>query len=253
FDSSVPVVVNDNFAVTKFDYKFNDRWDLSTSYHYAVSDGVGSGQSDIGGLISGHTLGSPVATRTLPTQPRYLTLGTTGHLTCNMTTEGHFNFLRHWWQWKPISPFPQVAGTAAAVQIFSENATNGLVPMNIDTQNARSRVWNGKDFTFGDNTTWLKCKHIISFGGEFRHEHFTHTPDDTVGGPLASPVYFATRTSSDMTVGSSFRPQPCTSSGTPVLANCLVPADAAAWQNTYAATLGMISRASRLLTRGADF
>src|SRR5262249_22546486 len=83
FDSSVPVVVNDNFAVTKFDYKFNDRWDLSTSYHYAVSDGVGSGQSDIGGLISGHTLGSPVATRTLPTQPRYLTLGTTGHLTSN--------------------------------------------------------------------------------------------------------------------------------------------------------------------------
>src|SRR5262249_5978757 len=63
FDSSVPVVVNDNFAVTKFDYKLNDRWDFSTSYHYAVSDGVGSGQSDIGGLISGHSLGSPVATR----------------------------------------------------------------------------------------------------------------------------------------------------------------------------------------------
>src|SRR5262249_31088982 len=51
FDSSVPVVVNDNFAVGKFDYKLNDRWDLSTSYHYAVSDGVGSGQADIGGLL----------------------------------------------------------------------------------------------------------------------------------------------------------------------------------------------------------
>jgi hypothetical protein len=243
FDSSVPVIVKDNFAVAKFDYKLSDRWDFSTSYHYAVSDGVGSGQSDIGGLISGHSLGSPVATRTLPTQPRYLTLGATGHLGSNLTTEGHFNFLRHWWQWKPVSPFPQVAGTAAAVQIYSESAQNGLVPMNIDTQNARSRVWNGKDFTLGDNTTWLKGKHIISFGGEFRHEHFLHTRDDKVVGALTSPVYFADKTSDIATFASTFLPQNCTFD-----TSC-----AATWQNAYVATTGMIARASQLRTRSADF
>src|SRR5215472_7313738 len=241
FVSSVPVVVNDNFAVGKLDYKLNDKWDLSTSYHYAVSDGVGSGQTDIGGLLSGHTLGSPVATRSLPTQPRYLTFGGTGRLSANMTTDAHFNWLRHWWQWKPVSPFPQVSGTAAAVQIFAESVTGGMVPMNIDTQNARSRVWNGKDFTYGDNTTWLKGKHIISFGGEFRHEHFTHTRDDKVVGALTAPVYFADKTSDIATFASAFLP------------SNMDPNFTSNWQNAYVATTGMIARAQQLLTRGANF
>ena len=242
WDSSVPVIVRDNFGVAKFDYSLNKDWTLNTSYHYAVSDGVGSGQADIGGLISGHTLGSPVATRTLPTQPRYLTFGTIGHLGTNLTTEAHFNFLRHWWAWKPVSPFPQVAGTAAAVQIFSESATSGMVPMNIDTQNARSRSWNGKDFAYGDGTTWLKGKHILSFGGEIRHEHFTHTRDDKVVGALTSPVYFADKTSADIaTFNANFVPPNCTGS-------CQTN-----WQNAYIAATGMISHASQLRTRAADF
>ena len=241
FVSSVPVVVNDNFAVGKLDYKLNSNWDLSTSYHYAVSDGLGSGQTDIGGLLSGHTLGSPVATRKLPTQPRYLTFGATGHLGSNLTTEAHFNWLRHWWQWKPVSPFPQVSGTAAAVQIFAESVTAGMVPLNIDTQNARSRVWNGKDFTYGDNTTWLKGKHIISFGGEFRHEHFTHTRDDKVVGALTAPVYFADKTSDIATFSSAFLP------------SNIDPNFISNWQNAYVATTGMIARAQQLLTRSSNF
>ncbi|HEY6248630.1 MAG TPA: carboxypeptidase-like regulatory domain-containing protein [Candidatus Angelobacter sp.] len=242
FDTSVPVIVRDNFAVAKFDYKLTKDWDLNTSYHYAVSDGVGSGQADIGGLLPGDTLGSAVATRSLPTQPRYLTFGGTGHIGPNLTTEAHFNWLRHWWQWKPVSPFPQVSGTAAAVQIFAENVTAGLVPLNIDTQNARSRTWNGKDFTWGDSTTWIKGKHILSFGGEIRHEHFTHTRDDKVVGALTNPVYFADKTSDIAAFASNFLPPNCAST------SCINT-----WQNAYVATTGMISHASQLLTRGADF
>ncbi len=241
FNSSVPVIVNDNFAVGRLDYKLSSNWDFNSSYHYSVSDGIGSGQSDIGGLLAGHIKGTPSATRGLPTQPRYLTLGATGRLTSNLTTDGHFSWLRHWWQWKPVSPFPQVSGTAAAVQIYAESNVSGLVPMNIDTQNARSRVWNGKDFTYGDNTAWLKGKHFISFGGEFRHQHFTHTRDDKVVGALTSPVYFADKTSDIATFSSNFLPM-----GLPAgfVSN---------WQNAYVATTGMVARASQLLTRGADF
>jgi len=241
FDSSAPVIVNDNFAVGRLDYKLSNNWDLNSSYHYAVSDGIGAGQSDIGGLLPGHIKGVPAATRSLPTQPRYLTLGATGHFGSNLTTDGHFSWLRHWWQWSPKSPFPQVSGTAAAVQIYAESITNGLVPMNIDTQNARSRVWNGKDFSYGDNTIWLKGKHILSFGGEFRHQHFTHTRDDKVVGALTSPVYFADKTSDIATFSSSFLPMGLPASG---ISN---------WQNAYVAATGMIARASQLLTRGADF
>lgn len=244
FDSSVPVVVNENFAVAKFDYKLTQNWDLSTSYHYAVSDGVGPGQIDIGGVVPGDKAGVPTATRSLPTQPRFLTLGATGHIGSNFTTEGHFNWLRHWWQWKPVSPFPQVSGTAQAVQIFAESRANGMVPLNIDTQDARSRTWNGKDFTYADNSTWIKGKHILSFGGEFRHEHFTHTRDDKVVGALTSPVYFADKTSDIVTFGT----------GT----NVFVPSNMDPnflndWQNSYVAMTGMISHASQLRTRAADF
>jgi hypothetical protein len=242
FDTSVPVIIRDNFGVAKFDYKLTDRWDLSTSYHYAVSNALSSNQADIGGLIKGDTKGSPVATRPVPTQPRYFTLGATGRLGANLTTDAHFNWLRHWWQWKPVSPFPQVSGTAAALQIYAESAQNGLVPMNIDTQSARSRVWDGKDLTFGDNTTWLKGKHMISFGGEFRHEHFTHTRDDKVVGALTSPVYFADKTSDILTFDPSFLP-----------ANCTTTSCVNTWQNAYVATTGMIARASQLLTRASNF
>jgi len=242
YDSSVPLIINDNFAVGRLDYKLNEKWDLNTSYHYAVSDGVSPNQIDIGGVVKGDTKGVPVSTRPVPTQPRFFTLGATGRLTTNMTSDVHFNWLRHWWQWKPVAPFPQVSGTAAALQIYNESAGSGLVPMNVDTQSARSRVWNGKDFTYGDNTTWLRGKHMISFGGEFRHEHFTHTRDDKVVGALTSPVYFVDKTASDIaTFSANFLPPNLPSSG---ISN---------WQNAYVAATGMVARAQQLLTRTANF
>ena len=244
FDSSVPIIVNENFAVGKFDYNLNKDWTLNTSYHYAVSDGVGPGQIDIGGVVPGDKAGVPTATRSLPTQPRFLTFGATGHIGTNFTTEGHFNWLRHWWQWKPVSPFPQVSGTAQAVQIFAESRANGMVPLNIDTQNARSRTWNGKDFTYGDNNTWIKGKHIFSFGGEFRHEHFTHTRDDKVVGALTNPVYFADKTSDIVTFGAA---------GNAFVPTNMNPTFLNNWQNSYVAMTGMISHASQLRTRAADF
>src|SRR5262249_3446448 len=85
---------------------------------------------------------------------------------------------------------------------------------------------------------------------EFRHEHFTHTRDDKVVGALTSPVYFATRNASDMSIGANFRPPTC---GGVITTNCLPSGQVSAWQNAYAPILGMISRASQLLTRGADF
>lgn len=240
FTSNVPVTVNDNFAVGKLDYKLSKNWDLNSSYHYAVSDGVGAGQIDIGGLLSGDTKGVPTAIRKLPTQPRYFTFGATGRLTSNLTTDAHFNWLRHWWQWQPVSPFPQVPSVGMNVQIYAENVVNGMVPINVDTQNARARSWNGKDFAWGDNTTWLKGKHIISFGGEFRHEHFTHVRDDKVVGSLTSPQIYSVLNSNFVT------------SGFP-LPTGMDPNFANNWRAAYVAMTGMVNRAGRLLTRGPDF
>lgn len=259
FDAAVPVITNENFAVARLDYKLSPNWDISSSFRYAVSRGTGSGQVDIGGLLSGDTKGVPTATRTLPTQPRYLVLGLTGRITPNMTNDFHFNYLRHWWAWAPHSPFPQVSGLGAAVQISTENF-NGLVPMNIDTQNARSRTWNGKDYTYNDNLTWLKGNHMMQFGGEIRREHFFHSRDDKVVGALTSPVYFALR-GSEITMPTTTRPPTCDPGDptafppvAPLTTNCILSTDTGRWNiNFYPAVTGMISRASQLLTRGGDF
>jgi hypothetical protein len=249
FDFAVPVVTHENFGVTRLDYKLNQNWDLNSSFRYSVSEGTGSGQVDIGGLLPGHTKGVPVATRGLPTLPWFLVLGATGRITQNLTNDFHFNWLRHWWGWAPVSPFPQVSGTAAAVQIFAESATSGLVPMNIDTQNARSRSWNGHDYGFNDYVTWLKGKHMMQFGGEIRRQHFFHARDDKVVGALTSPVYFATK-SSDNVIPAANRPPTCSPT---ITTNCLASGDVGRWNSLYAAVTGMISRASQLLTRDADF
>src|SRR5262249_27235165 len=159
----------------------------------------------------------------------------------------------HWWQWQPKSPFPQVSGLGAAVQIFAESQGNGMVPMNIDTQNARSRVWNGKDLTFNDNLAWVKGKHFFQFGGEFRHEAFFHQRDDKVVGALTSPVYFDEKVTK-ITIASAFQPVACgdPTANPPIpgpLTNCLKASDVGQWNSLYAATLGMLDHGSRLLTR----
>jgi hypothetical protein len=248
FVSSVPLITNENVAVSRFDYKLSNNWDLNSSFRYAVSDGVGAGQVDIGGILPGDTKGVPTATRTLPTQPRFLTVGLTGRLTSNMTNDFHFSYLRHWWKWAPKSPFPQVPGLGAAVQISAESAGSGLVPINIDTQNARSRVWNGKDYTINDGIAWVKGNHFFQLGGEVRRQHFFHDRDDKVVGALTSPVYFATR-GSDIAIPAANRPPTCGA----VTTNCLTAGDVGRWNNLYPAVLGMISRGSQLLTRKSDF
>jgi hypothetical protein len=151
-----------------------------------------------------------------------------------------------------VSPFPQVAGTAAAVQIFSESRGSGLVPINIDTQNARARSWNGHDYTWNDNLTWMKGNHLLQFGGEVRREHFTHVRDDKVVGGLTSPVYFALFSSSDQNIsGAGFAPPLC---GGGVNTNCLNgSSDLSRWNSLYAAVTGYLRRGTQLLTRQSDF
>jgi len=251
YDFAVPVITHENFAVTRLDYKLTQKWDFNSSFRYSVSDGTGSGQVDIGGIVPGDTKGVPVATRKLPTQPRFFVAGLTGRLTSQITNDFHYSFLRHWWAWTPVSPFPQVAGLGAAVQINAESAGSGLVPMNIDTQNARSRSWNGRDHSFNDYLTWIKGKHLMQFAGEFRREHFFHARDDKVVGALTAPVYFATK-SSDNTIPAANRPPTCDTAGG-ITTNCLASGDVGRWNSLYAATTGMISRASQLLTRDSSF
>ena len=238
FTSTVPLITKEYDGIARFDYNLSQNWTANAVIRYAVSDANGTSQVDIGGLTGG-TLGVPRSTDNEPLQPRYYVFGLTGRVGSNITTDTHFDFLRHFWQWARRPPFPQVSGLNAAVQIYAESNTNGLVPMNIDTQNARSRVWDGKDYNLNEEMSWLRGAHLIQFGGAFRHQHFFHVRDDKVVGGLAEPFYFAEWTTKNMDI-SKHRP------------SSLRSTDNSNWDKLYAATMGMIDHSAQLLTRAPD-
>src|SRR5579859_6897018 len=238
FDSSVPIISHENDGIARFDYNLTRNWAINAVARYAVIDANGASQIDIGGLTGG-SLGVPKSTDLEPLQPRYYVLGLTGHIGTNITTDTHANFLRHFWQWHRTAPFPQVSGLGAAVQIYAESNVSGMVPMNIDTQNARSRIWDGKDYTLNEELSWLKGTHLLQFGGAFRHQHFYHVRDDKVVGGLAEPIYFSEWTSKHLDL-SAYRP------------STLVSGDEHNWDKLYASVMGLIDHSAQLLTRAPD-
>ena len=242
YSAPVPFTLAEDFGVVRYDYNISSRWQFMASYRYGKTDTSTLAQVDITG-------GKPVATSQRPLAPRYFVAGVTTQITSTMNNEFRFNFLRHWWEWATKKPAPQVSGTAAALQIFSEGAGNALVPYNIDTQNARGRIWNGKDFTFQDNLSWVKSSHTFSFGGRFTHQRFFHQRDDKVVGGLTSLIYQVNR-GSNITIQNLYRPPTCSST---ITTNCLASGDVARWNNLYTAELGMVDRAVVLLTRDGQF
>ncbi len=239
FDSTVPVTTNENDGIARFDYNLSQNWTLNAVARYDRADVLSNSQIDIGG-ITGGKVGVPKATDAEPIQPRYYVVGLTGRISNNITNDFHADFLRYFWQWARRAPFPQVSGLGAALQIYQESQVNGLVPMNVDTQNARSRIWDGKDYSLNDDVSWLKGQHVIQFGGAFRHQNFYHVRDDKVVGGLAEPLYFIEYTSSDMTIPTDYMPA------------SLATGQSTNWKKAYASVLGLVDHTAQLLTRDAS-
>ncbi len=248
FDGPVATPLREDFGVARLDHVFNSKWQFMSSYRYDKTVYTAPVQVDIGGLLSGDKSGVPKSTAQRPLAPRYLIAGLTGQLTTNLTSSTHFDYLRHWWQWgtfglsKMPAPqgFAQPNGLNASLSILGEGIGTGMQPINVDTQNARSRLWNGKDYSVFEDLSWVKGKHLIQFGGRFGSQHFYHRRDDKVVGGLTSEVFTIGRLSSGSHV--SGIPIPVGFSGTK-----------SRWRTDYASILGIMERAQQLFTRGSDF
>jgi hypothetical protein len=240
FDSSTPVTQNEDFGLARLDYKINDNWNVSGSFRYDTTRNLNSAQVDIGGVLPGDVLGQPTPTRQIPLQPRSVIFGLTGRLTPNVTNDFHFGYLRNNWAWTSVTPFPLVPGTTQAVQIFGETAKTNLVPLNQDTQSARSRVWNGKDLTFNDTLSWLKGTHFIAFSGEARRMHLFHSRNDKVVAALNVPILFAERTAARTNFPSSLFPAD------------MSPDFLGDFRKAAVAAMGMIATASQVIPRAPD-
>lgn len=248
FDAPVGIPLREDFGVIRLDHKISSRWQASASYRYDKTTFSAPVQVDIGGLLKGDTKGQPKSTAQRPLAPRYLVANLTGQLTSNLTSQSTFNYLRHWWQWATFSPsiipapegFAQPTGQNAALSILGEGIGTGMQPINVDTQNARSRLWNGKDYNFSENLSWVKGNHLIQFGGRSEWQRFFHRRDDKVVGGLTSEVFTIGRLSSGSHV--SGIPFPVGFSGSK-----------SRWRTDYASVLGIMERAQQLFTRGPDF
>jgi hypothetical protein len=247
FTGPVPLPVSSNFGVIRLDHSFGANWQLTGSYRYFTETAaVGNRQTDIGGMLPGHTKGQIASTSTIPREPRYLSLSLTGVITPRLTNEFSFSNLRDWWSWATAGATPQVPGTAAALAIGG-NTANGLVPVNINTGSTRQRTWSSRSPGLRENLSWQKGTHLLRFGGTLDRTNVVFSRDDGQS-TLTVPLYNI-NVGSGINIPATYRPPTCTSTLT---RNCLPSAQTSNWNNFYVEVLGMVDQAYIVGSRASD-
>ena len=248
FTGALKLPVNENFGVVRLDHALTQNWQLMTSFRYFEQEAAVDKQIDIAGLLKGDRAGVPASAAAIPRQPRYFVAQLTGVLKPTLTNVLNVSFMRDWWQWGTAGAFPQVNGTAAALQILAESQNNALVPMNVDTNSVRTRMWDSHTWSFKDDVSWLKGNHLVQFGGSIARSAVMFNRNDGQVSSLSQMVYQVTQ-GNGINISSSFIPRICASSSD---ANCLPSNQQTSWKNLYAATLGLVDSANILGTRAGD-
>jgi hypothetical protein len=188
FKANLSLPVKDNFLVGRLDHDFGDKWHWMSSYRYYKLTQAVSQQVDIGGFFPGDKLGTPTSTANRPQQPWYFVTGLTTNITEGITNDFHYSFLRNYWSWSDNNAPPQITGLGGALEPFGES-TSVLSPFNLNTQNIRTRFWDGHDNFFRDDVTLLKGHHLFNFGGQYQHNYNYHQRSDNGGGINFTPTY----------------------------------------------------------------
>ena len=181
---------NDNFGVARLDHDFGPKWHVYATYRYYHMQRATGNQIDIGGFFPGDKLGVPTAVSNRPQVPWYLTGGVTTNITNNLTNDFHYSYLRNYWARGSNAQPPQIAGLGGALEPFGESSTNVLAPYNLDTQNVRTRFWDGQDNMIRDDLSWSKGTHFLQFGGTYQHNYDYHQRTDNGGGINYNSVYW---------------------------------------------------------------
>ena len=197
FTANVNLPEKNNFVVTRLDHDFSQKWHFMTSYRYFKYGTNGTDdQVDIGGYFSGDTLGVPASQSSDPQQAWFWVAGLTTNITPNVTNDFRYSFLRNWWQWDRAGDVIQnctaCAGLGGALEIYSGESvgqTENLNPYNVNTQQTRTRFWNGHDQMVRDDISMLKGNHLFQFGGQYQHNFNWHQRTDNGGGINYQPVY----------------------------------------------------------------
>ena len=189
FSANLALLQNDNFAVVRLDHDFGQKWHFMSSYRYYHLTRATDDQVDIGGFFSGDTLVNPVSLTNRPQVPWYLVLGMTTNINSHITNDFRYSFLRNWWQWGSKGDPAQFSSLGAALEPFGEQRNDVAAPYNVNTQQTRTRFWDGKDYFFRDDVSWLKGNHLLQFGGQYQRNWNYHQRTDNGAGINYYPVY----------------------------------------------------------------
>lgn len=244
YNGNLTFPLSNDFGVVRIDHDFGSKWRFFSSYRYYRDENPTTNQVDVGGLLPGDTVGQPASASADIQQPRSLVAGITGTLSPTLTNEFHFSYLRNQWQWLRAGAVAD-GGFPGAVEIGGENGPGaGLDPLNVDTQNARARLWDGHDYEYRDSVSKLWGTHLLQVGGDFFHQHWHFDRYDDVGLGLTSLVYDIS--ADDFASNPAYQPIPCSATLT---ANCLPASNLGNWNSLQAQVLGMVSASSIVVTR----
>jgi hypothetical protein len=236
FLANLSVPQDDNFGVVRLDHDFSAKWHFMSSYRYYHLTRATNDQVDIGGFFTGDKVGVPASLSNRPQVPWYLVAGLTTNITTNTTNDFHYSYLANWWQWGTAGDPVQFSGLGGALEPFGESQNQVLAPYNVNTQQTRTRFWNGKDQMIRDDVSMLKGNHLFQFGGTYQHNFNWHSRTDNGGGINYQPVYQLGTTTGAGT-------------GVTVAAPASWTGSAADWGRDYAATLGIVSASQIAYTR----
>ncbi len=241
FRGNMAIPESDNFFVARLDHDFGSKWHFMSSYRYYKLKRASTTQVDIGGFFPGNKLGVPASVAQRPQVPWFYVAGLTTNISNNLTNDFHYSYLRNFWSWSNMEDTPQFSQLGGALEIFGESNASALVPYNLNTQNVRTRFWDGQDHMFRDDLTWLKGNHLLQFGGTYQHNYNFHQRSDNGGGIYYQPVYqLGTTRGAEIDV-SAYTPAPVLAAG-----------DDTAWARDYAAILGIVSLAQTAYTRSGN-
>jgi hypothetical protein len=243
FSGNVSIPTTSKFLASRIDHDFSSKWHFTSTYHYFSLKSATTDQIDIGGFFTGDKLGTPASLSNNPQQAWMFVAGLTTNITPNTTNDFHYSFLRNWWQWGRAGDTPPLPGLGGALELVGEQLNDGqtqnLAPFNVNTQNTRTRFWDGHDQMIRDDLSMLKGNHLFQFGGTYQHNFNWHERTDNGGGINYQPVYELGLGSSGSGLASGGDIPVCQST-TVTINNCGA---------LSAATLGIVSIAQTAFTR----
>jgi hypothetical protein len=183
--STIRLPLTSNSYVGRVDHDFGPKHRFFSSFRaFKLLNYPSNVQVDVGGIISGGSVGTFTNTAQRPQLGELWVSGLTSNLSSRVTNDLRVSYLWNWWQWSTSSATSQLPGVGGLLEVApagtsgSAESTGALIPFNVNTQSVRQRVWDGQDKMIRDDVTWIKGDHVFQFGGLYQRNHDYHTRTD---------------------------------------------------------------------------